>query len=313
MSGEGTPRRPTARPGEPRGGLGPPGLQRGIIILPSAFTLGNLFFGVWSLVEAHQGNFVSAGWFIVLAGVADLLDGRIARFTRTGTAFGSALDSLVDAVSFGVAPGFLMYALFLTDAPWSWLVAFLYVGAVVARLARFNVEQAGRAKTHFHGLPSPATGMLLASYVPFSGTEFFAEYMAVLPWPRIMVTGMVVLSILMLSHIPYAVVPKFGFGSLRRLVTLAGLLAVMAAVLAAPGTVLFPLLVAYVVWALVKAVVLGFVDRLPDRDPLLDVEEDPDEADAELREIEYGEVDPEFYGTGEPGSGEAGPGGGPTG
>ena len=78
-------------------------LQRGIIILPSAFTLGNLFFGLYAIVSASRGEFLSAGWFIILAGVLDMLDGSVARFTRTGSRFGAELDSLVDAISFGVA------------------------------------------------------------------------------------------------------------------------------------------------------------------------------------------------------------------
>ena len=87
-------------------------LQRGVIILPSAFTLGNLFFGVYAIVAASRGDFLWAGWFIIFAGVLDMLDGRVARFTRTGSAFGAELDSLVDAISFGVAPGYIMFELF---------------------------------------------------------------------------------------------------------------------------------------------------------------------------------------------------------
>ena len=80
-------------------------LQRGVIILPSAFTLGNLFFGIYAMVAASRGDFVWAGWFIIFAGVLDMLDGSVARFTRTGSHFGAELDSLVDAISFGVAGG----------------------------------------------------------------------------------------------------------------------------------------------------------------------------------------------------------------
>ena len=95
------------RPDEGRGLFRPPraSLQRGVIILPSAFTLGNLFFGMYAIVASTRGDFIWSAWFIVWAGILDLLDGRVARFTRTGSKFGAELDSLVDAVSFGVAPG----------------------------------------------------------------------------------------------------------------------------------------------------------------------------------------------------------------
>src|SRR5215475_8959224 len=89
--------------------LRPPNIRRVVIIVPSLFTLFNLFFGFWSMVLAQRGDFYRAGWFIVFAGILDTLDGRVARLSNTGTRFGAELDSLVDVVSFGVAPAFLMY------------------------------------------------------------------------------------------------------------------------------------------------------------------------------------------------------------
>ena len=98
-------------------------LQRGIIILPSAFTLGNLFFGIYAMVATMRGDLIWAGWFIMFAGTLDMLDGRIARFTRTGSKFGAELDSLVDAISFGVAPALIMYRLYFADTNWSWILS----------------------------------------------------------------------------------------------------------------------------------------------------------------------------------------------
>jgi CDP-diacylglycerol--serine O-phosphatidyltransferase len=209
--------RPLRNPDQRRGLLAQVPLQRGIIILPSAFTLGNLFFGVFAVVAATRGEFEWAAWYIVYAGILDMLDGRVARFTRTGTAFGAELDSLVDAVSFGVAPALIMYQLYFAEGVWSWLVCFVFIAAVVVRLARFNVEQAGRAKSHFIGLPSPAAGMILATYHPFSQTPFFQANLSHLPWPRFMGIGMVLLAVVMLSHIPYPVVPRIGFRTLKSL------------------------------------------------------------------------------------------------
>ena len=120
-----------------------PQLRQGIIILPSAFTLGNLFFGLYALITAAQGDLIWAGWFIVFAAILDMADGRIARFTRTGSSFGAELDSLVDAISFGVVPGFILYQEYLSDSAWGWILSFAYVTAVVLRLARFNVERYG--------------------------------------------------------------------------------------------------------------------------------------------------------------------------
>ena len=78
-------------------------MRQVVVIMPSAFTLGNLFFGFWAIVSAFNGNFRWAGWFIVFAGILDMLDGRVARLSNTGSRFGAELDSLVDVISFGVA------------------------------------------------------------------------------------------------------------------------------------------------------------------------------------------------------------------
>ena len=265
-------------------------LQRGIIILPSAFTLANLFFGFYAIVAATRGDMVQAGWFIILAAVLDLLDGRVARFTRTGSAFGEELDSLVDAISFGVAPAFIMYTLYFSDANWSWTLPFTYVTAVVVRLARFNLEQGGEAKTQFHGLPSTTAGMLLAAYYPFSQTPLFQEFLVDMPWPRILGVVMILLSALMLSHVPYAVMPRISFKTRRGVLTTMWLIANMIAAITIPRYYFFPMLVMYAVWGLTRSVIAGLLERLPDRDPLLDAE--ISEEEDEVRSLDYGHLTP---------------------
>jgi CDP-diacylglycerol---serine O-phosphatidyltransferase len=266
-------------------------LQRGVIILPSALTLGNLFFGIWAIISAARGQFETAAWLIVLAGVADTLDGRVARVTQTGTRFGAELDSLVDAISFGVAPALVIYFLFLTEGPWSWVACFFYVTGAVVRLARFNVEQAGHAKVAFHGLPSPSAGMTLATFYPFSQTDFFQQYLADLHWPMLVTALMFLLALLMMSNVLYPVVPKFGFRSVKGLVTLGMLLGTILAAFTIPALFFFPALCTYILYGIVKAMVLGFFERMPERDPLLDSDE-VDEADEERREIDYGALSP---------------------
>ncbi|MGH7501224.1 MAG: CDP-diacylglycerol--serine O-phosphatidyltransferase [Longimicrobiales bacterium] len=266
-------------------------LQRGVIIVPSALTLANLFFGVWAIVSAARGEFERAAWLIVIAGIADTLDGRVARVTRTGSKFGEELDSLVDAISFGIAPALIVYHLFLADGTWGWIAAFFYTSAIVIRLARFNVEQAGHAKVVFHGLPSPSAGMTLATFQPFSQTVFFQQYVAHWAWPELITALMVMLGLLMMSHVPYPVVPKFGFRSARGILTGLFLLTMIVLASVIPSIFFFPALLGYVSYGVGKAAVLGFFERLPERDPLLD-EEQGDEAGAELRDIDYGELSP---------------------
>jgi CDP-diacylglycerol---serine O-phosphatidyltransferase len=268
-----------------------PRLQRGVIIVPSALTLGNLFFGIWAIVSATRGEYERAAWLIVFAGIADTLDGRVARVTQTGSRFGEELDSLVDAISFGVAPALIIYHLFLLDGSWGWIAAFFYVSAAVVRLARFNVEQAGHAKVAFHGLPSPSAGMTLATFYPFSQTPFFETYLSNLRWPELMIGLMIVLGLLMMSHVLYPVVPKFGFRTRRGILNGVFLLTMTALAIAMPSYFFFPALLGYVVYGMGKALALGFFERMPDRDMLLD-EEPGDEAGAELRDIDYTELSP---------------------
>jgi CDP-diacylglycerol---serine O-phosphatidyltransferase len=265
-------------------------LQRGVIIVPSAFTLGNLFLGIWAIIAASRREFTAAAWLIVWAAVLDTIDGRVARYTQTGSRFGEELDSLVDAISFGVAPALIIYFTFLFDTPWGWIAAWFYVASAVIRLARFNVEQAGHAKAAFHGLPSPSAGMTLATFYPFSQTQLFRDNFAHLPWQTIMTMMLFVLSVLMMSHVLYPVVPKVGFRNTRGIVSGIFLLSCIAAAITIPALFFFPMSIGYLAYGIIKSAALGFYDRMPERDPLLD--EDPDEAGAELRDISYQELAP---------------------
>src|SRR5690606_2821432 len=130
-----------------------------------------------------------------------------------------------------------------------------------------------------------------ATFYPFSQTEFFRAHLAGWPWPVFMTALMVILGVLMMSHVLYPVLPKFGFRTPRGIATLALLVLIAAAALTAPALFFFPACIAYVSYGVLKALALGFFERLPDRDLLLDTEEG-DEADAELRELDYQELAP---------------------
>ena len=251
------------------------GMRRAIVILPGAFTSGNLFFGIWSIVEATRGHFAQASWLIVACGFMDAVDGSAARMTRTGTAFGAELDSLVDAVSFGVAPALLVYFHTFQKAEWAWLLSFLFVLAVVLRLARFNVEQAGHAKSQFFGLPSPGAGIAVAMSYPFSQTPFFREHLTGM-WPASfgLAVLMVICSLLMVSHVPYPVWPRPGFRSPKGLAALAATLAVLSGLILIPALFVFPFMASYILFGVGRATLLGFLERRPDREPLVDEAED---------------------------------------
>jgi CDP-diacylglycerol---serine O-phosphatidyltransferase len=239
-----------------------PSMRRAVVLFPSGLTLANLFFGVFAIIAASRGQFTQAGWYVVLGGICDAFDGRVARATNTGGKFGEELDSLVDAITFGLAPALIMYFAVLNRSGWDWIWAYLFVACAVLRLARFNVEQAGSAKTYFQGLPSPAAGLTLATYYWFSQTPLYTETNLVnWPWHWTLRIVMGALSFLMISNVPYPVIPNVGFRSAKGLVGLAVLVGGVSLLVFGRLEYFFPLAVAYVAFGLIRAVGLGWLER----------------------------------------------------
>jgi CDP-diacylglycerol--serine O-phosphatidyltransferase len=229
-----------------------------VLVVPSLFTLFNLFFGIWAMVLATRGEFYRASWFIVFAGILDTLDGRVARLSGTGTRFGAELDSLVDIVSFGVSPAFLMYQIeFSSGGAAGWIFSYFFVMAVAIRLARFNVTQAGRAKEYFIGLPSPAAGMTLATFYPFMQTDLYRS-LAALPWHLLLTLLTIALTILMVSNVHYHTMPRAGFRSARGLLGLTLIVVILVFGIWQHDVFLFPLGITYVAYGVLRAVLLGF-------------------------------------------------------
>lgn len=136
-----------------------------IYVLPNLLTTGNMFSGFFSLVYAMRGEYLIASYAIVAAAVFDLLDGRVARMTKTESPFGAQYDSLSDMVSFGLAPAILMYHWALQPfGRIGWLATFGFAACAALRLARFNV-QAQEEKNYFQGLPTPMAAGIVASSV----------------------------------------------------------------------------------------------------------------------------------------------------
>jgi CDP-diacylglycerol---serine O-phosphatidyltransferase len=254
-----------------REGLRRPTMRQVVVVMPSAFTLGNLFFGFWAIVSAFNGNFRWAGWFIVFAGILDMLDGRVARLSKTGTRFGAELDSLVDVISFGVAPALLIYFLdFAVAGRFAWILCYIYVTAVALRLARYNVISAGKPPgAWFTGLPSPSAGMTLAVYYPFSQTDWYQVSLAYLNLERQgLVVLMLLLALLMVSNVKYPKFPPIGLRSPKGLFGLAVHLIILVGGIAAPEYFLFPLGLFYMAFGIVRATVLGLMERPESVEPV---------------------------------------------
>ena len=143
--------------------------QRMIHPLPCLFTTASLLSGFYAIISAINGNFFHAAVAIIVAGIFDGLDGRVARLTKTTSIFGMEYDSLSDLVSFGVAPGLLAYFWALEPyGRYGWLAAFLYVATTALRLARFNSLTLEKSPKDFVGLPCPAAAGMIATTVLFS-------------------------------------------------------------------------------------------------------------------------------------------------
>ncbi len=237
---------------------------RTVVQLPNGFTLANLFFGVFAIVAASRGDLSRAGAYIVFGGIADALDGRVARATRTGSRFGEELDSLVDAISFGLAPAMIMYFAVLNQSGWDWIFCFIYTMCAVIRLARFNIEQAGRAKTLLQRASEPGGG-------PHAGDLLLVQPDAALPGDRargpavapVLRYLMVGLAFLMISNVKYAAVPTIGYRSLREMFGSLVVVAAVVGVIFLPRQFFFPALLAYVVWGVVRTFFVGLLAKLP--------------------------------------------------
>jgi len=174
-------------------------LSRGLFVLPTLFTVGNLFCGYLSIWSSIRGTFDVSAYLIIAAGILDALDGRIARMTHSTSAFGEQYDSMADLVSFGVAPAVLAYSWGLADFHrLGWMVSFLFVVCGSMRLARFNIQAHVVDKRYFVGLPIPAGAGTIATVVLATPERLVSRV-----WMGGLLGLTIVLSYLMISTIRY--------------------------------------------------------------------------------------------------------------
>jgi CDP-diacylglycerol---serine O-phosphatidyltransferase len=141
-------------------------LRKGVYLLPNLITAAGIFAGFYVIIATTDGNYKTAAWFILVAAIFDGLDGKVARLTGTASKFGVELDSLADVISFGVAPGVLLYDWALRPfGKLGWLAAFLYVICGALRLARFNVQVSTVESKRFVGMPIPAAACIVSTCV----------------------------------------------------------------------------------------------------------------------------------------------------
>jgi CDP-diacylglycerol--serine O-phosphatidyltransferase len=235
-------------------------MQKGIYILPSLFTCGNMTFGLLSIIVSIKSlnsvvidePFTLAAWLLVAALFCDILDGRIARLMKATSELGAQLDSLSDLVSFGIAPAILMYTLVLhTMGKIGVAITVLFVLCSALRLARFNVAaQDGVVHKHFTGLPTPASAGIIISFVlsyKLIGPEHFSLTFKTIPvlmktmpfFFKAMPVVMVILSFLMVSNVPYLSFKKVNLSKPRAVRLLVSLIVLVILIVIYPQNIFF--------------------------------------------------------------------------
>lgn len=219
--------------------------------LPSVFTSGNLFCGVLAIIEAFNGNYYRGAWLIILASFFDSIDGMVARLTHHYSRFGAELDSLSDLISFVLAPMILIYPLSLKLLGlWGSLTAFVFVAAGAIRLARFNANIKNLSeKVIFRGLPTPAAGGVVASFLLFNNALSHDLFMI-----RYIPLVIILLSFLMISDIEYPPIPKIAAGSFKSYLIYIGLLLAVIGIIKNPNLTIFPILTSYIIFGLIRRI-----------------------------------------------------------
>ena len=233
-------------------------IRKGIYVIPTLFTCANMAFGFLSMLLSMNGLFTKAAWFLVCAIGCDILDGRIARMTKTSSEFGVQMDSLSDLVSFGLAPAIMIYMLVLnTMGKIGIAIAVLFVLCAALRLAKFNVmAQQGIVHKNFMGLPTPASAGVLISFVlsyelisPTGHALTFKTIpllMRTMPiFFKAMPIVMVLLSFLMVSNVPYLTFKKIKLSRPKALRLVILVIVAVLLIMIFPQNIFFILFSAY--------------------------------------------------------------------
>jgi len=222
-------------------------MKKGKYLLPNLFTSANLVSGFLSMIYAQKGQYAIAALVILLAAGLDCLDGKVARLTGSASAFGVEYDSLADLLSFGMAPGWLLYMWALRSlSPFGWLAAFAFVICGALRLARFNVQATGVQKYTFTGLPIPAAASVVASAVLLI-QHLYEDLPGSVDTdhPLVIVLAVYTLALLMVSNFKYRSFKRLRWRRRWPLPLLAGSVLISTVFVCGPELILFLLSLGY--------------------------------------------------------------------
>lgn len=226
--------------------------MRKIYIIPNLVTTANLYCGFTSITSAIRQDFTTAAWFIVAAAIFDALDGRVARLAKATSKFGVEYDSLSDLVSFGMAPGLLLYTWALEPyGRLGALASFLYVCCAALRLARFNVNTETVSKAFFQGVASPIAAGAVATFVIFNAATDLPGEGGWVPRETIALIEALALGSLMVSNVPFPSFKELNWRSRSSFGYLMIAVMVMVLIAVRPEITLFAIIALYILASLV--------------------------------------------------------------
>ena len=218
--------------------------RRGIYVLPNIITSLNLFCGFYAIIASINGKFIAASIAIIIGVLFDIMDGKIARATNTTSKFGIEYDSLADLISFGLAPGLMIYLWALRPlGRIGWLAAFLFMACGALRLARFNSQISMVSSDYFVGLPIPAAAGMSATTVLFCHKFSIMGKMS----PLFIMVLLYILSFLMVSTIKYNSFKKPELFKKMNFNVLVAVILILIFIAAQPSSALFLLGLMYVI------------------------------------------------------------------
>lgn len=213
-----------------------------VYFLPNLFTTANLFCGFYSMIASLQDFYLRAAFAILIAGIFDVLDGRVARMTHASSKFGIEYDSLADLISFGLAPAMLVYLWSIESfGRIGWLACFVFMACGALRLARFNTKTTSMEKSYFEGLPIP-----MAAYTMVTTTLLFHELMLDENKSYFNLFLTITLGILMVSNIKYRSFKDLDFKSHRSFGILVMVVFLLIIIAYNPSIMMFIMMIGYV-------------------------------------------------------------------
>ena len=218
--------------------------------IPNVATVFNMFLGFMAITLILNGEPIKAGWVMMVGGLFDIIDGKLARLLGLSSRFGTEFDSLADTISFCAVPSILIYSVYVEGLPFllGAVISFMPLLFGTIRLARFNVDTGENPKPYFIGLTTPLTAITIISFMLFNYQSY-----GDMGDPRLALVLVAILSFLMISPVRFSKFPLLSFRKGRsNNMRLVGLIIILLSIIFFRGLVLFPIMAIYIFWSITQ-------------------------------------------------------------